>query len=30
MCRETRYLVIDDIAALPRELSKIYRTLTQV
>src|SRR5271170_1163273 len=30
MCRESRYLVIDDVTALPRELSKIYRTLTQV
>jgi hypothetical protein len=30
MCRESRYLIIDDVAALPGELSKIYRTLTQV
>ncbi|HEY2677896.1 MAG TPA: VWA domain-containing protein [Steroidobacteraceae bacterium] len=30
MCRESRYLVIDDVTALPRELSKVYRTLTQV
>jgi hypothetical protein len=30
MCRESRYLVINDVTALPRELSKIYRTLTQV
>ena len=30
MCRETRYLVIDDVTALPRELTKLYRTLTQV
>jgi nitric oxide reductase NorD protein len=28
MCKEARYLVIDDVAALPRELTKIYRTLT--
>jgi nitric oxide reductase NorD protein len=28
MCKETRYLVIDDVTALPQELSKIYRTLT--
>jgi nitric oxide reductase NorD protein len=28
MCKETRYLVIDDVTALPRELTKIYRTLT--
>jgi nitric oxide reductase NorD protein len=30
MCRQSRYLVIDDVTSLPRELSKIYRTLTQV
>jgi hypothetical protein len=30
MCRETRYLVIDDVTALPSELTKLYRTLTQV
>jgi nitric oxide reductase activation protein len=30
MCRESRYLVIDDVTALPRELTKLYRTLTQV
>jgi nitric oxide reductase NorD protein len=28
MCKETRYLVIDDVTALPQELTKIYRTLT--
>jgi nitric oxide reductase NorD protein len=28
MCRESRYLVIDDVSALPRELAKVYRTLT--
>ncbi|MGO9932716.1 MAG: nitric oxide reductase activation protein NorD [Steroidobacteraceae bacterium] len=28
MCAESRYLVIDDVTALPRELSKVYRTLT--
>jgi nitric oxide reductase NorD protein len=28
MCRESRYLVIDDVSALPRELTKVYRTLT--
>jgi nitric oxide reductase NorD protein len=28
MCKETRYLVIDDVTALPHELTKIYRTLT--
>jgi nitric oxide reductase activation protein len=28
MCRESRYLVIDDVASLPHELTKIYRTLT--
>ena len=28
MCQEDRYLVIDDIAALPAELPKVYRALT--
>jgi hypothetical protein len=28
MCQENRYLVIDDVSALPRELTKVYRTLT--
>jgi nitric oxide reductase NorD protein len=28
MCAQSRYLVIDEVAALPRELSKVYRTLT--
>jgi nitric oxide reductase NorD protein len=28
MCKETRYLVIDDVTALPHELTKIYRALT--
>jgi hypothetical protein len=28
MCAEDRYLVIDDVRTLPRELTKIYRTLT--
>jgi nitric oxide reductase NorD protein len=28
MCKQTRYLVIGDVTALPRELTKIYRTLT--
>lgn len=28
MCREHRYLVIDDIADLPGELTKVYRSLT--
>jgi len=28
MCKETRYLVIDDVISLPHELAKIYRTLT--
>jgi nitric oxide reductase NorD protein len=28
MCRASHYLVIDDVSALPRELSKIYRSLT--
>jgi hypothetical protein len=28
MCPESQYLVIDDIAALPRELPKVYRGLT--
>lgn len=28
MCPERRYLVIDEIAALPRELPKVYRGLT--
>ena len=27
MCAEDRYLVIDDVTALPEELSKIYRAL---
>jgi nitric oxide reductase activation protein len=27
MCAPSRYLVIDDVAALPRELTKIYKTL---
>ena len=29
MCAENRYLVIDDVAALPAELSKVYRALTR-
>lgn len=29
MCEEHRYLVIDDVAALPAELTKVYRTLTR-
>lgn len=29
MCEPDRYLVIDDVASLPAELSKVYRTLTQ-
>jgi nitric oxide reductase NorD protein len=29
MCSETRYLVIDDVSSLPRELTKVYRALTQ-
>ena len=28
MCAPRRYMVIDDVAALPRELTKIYRALT--
>jgi nitric oxide reductase NorD protein len=28
MCASSRYMVIDDVMALPRELTKIYRTLT--
>jgi nitric oxide reductase activation protein len=28
MCAESHYLVIDDVMALPRELTKVYRTLT--
>ncbi len=28
MCAQSRYLVIDDVSSLPRELTKIYRTLT--
>ena len=28
MCPDDRYLVIDEVAALPRELSKVYRALT--
>jgi nitric oxide reductase activation protein len=28
MCPESRYLVIDDVTALPDELVKVYRTLT--
>jgi hypothetical protein len=28
MCSPSRYLVIDDVAALPDELTKVYRTLT--
>ena len=28
MCADDRYLVIDDVRALPRELSKLYRSLT--
>jgi nitric oxide reductase NorD protein len=28
MCPESRYLVIDDVAALPRALTKVYQTLT--
>jgi hypothetical protein len=28
MCSQSRYLVIDDVTALPRELTKVYRTLT--
>jgi hypothetical protein len=28
MCPDERYLVIDEVAALPRELSKVYRALT--
>ncbi len=30
MCAEDRYLVIDDVTTLPRELTKIYRALTGV
>jgi len=29
MCAQSRYMVIDDVMSLPRELTKIYRTLTQ-
>jgi len=29
MCAAARYMVIDDIAALPRELPKIYRRLVR-
>ncbi|RYZ09274.1 MAG: VWA domain-containing protein, partial [Comamonadaceae bacterium] len=28
MCREDRYLVIDDVEALPEQLGKVYRALT--
>ena len=28
MCAENRYLVIDDVMALPGELTKVYRALT--
>lgn len=28
MCRDDRYLVIDEVTALPRELAKVYRALT--
>jgi nitric oxide reductase activation protein len=28
MCAEDRYLVIDDVRTLPRELTKVYRVLT--
>ncbi len=28
MCREDRYLVIDDVTALPEQLGKVYRALT--
>jgi nitric oxide reductase NorD protein len=28
MCAQSRYMVIDDVMALPRELTKIYRALT--
>jgi nitric oxide reductase NorD protein len=28
MCADSRYLVIDDVTALPRALTKVYRTLT--
>jgi nitric oxide reductase activation protein len=28
MCERDRYMVIDDVAALPGELTKIYRALT--
>ena len=30
MCAEDRYLVIDDVMALPHELTKVYRALTSV
>jgi nitric oxide reductase NorD protein len=30
MCAQSRYLVIDDVAALPRALTKVYRTLTSI
>ena len=29
MCAENRYLVIDDVTALPAELTKVYRALTR-
>ena len=29
MCESSRYLVIDDLAALPRELPKIYRRVVR-
>jgi nitric oxide reductase NorD protein len=29
MCDESRYMVIDDIAALPRELPKIYQRIVR-
>ncbi len=28
MCPDNRYLIIDEVAALPKELAKVYRTLT--
>jgi hypothetical protein len=30
MCDENRYMVIDDITALPRELPKIYQRVVRV
>jgi nitric oxide reductase NorD protein len=30
MCAPDRYLVIDDVAALPRELARVYRTLSSL